>query len=411
MAQKGGWMAVFGKVLQWAVLAAAVISAPWAAASPVALQQPIEVPAQADGNKISVQIQLDGSDPIWVVLDSGAPPPIVLLSDDRLPREMGWTSTAQFPLGGAGSGPRPMVDVFAGVSVKVAGLEFPDQRVLALPQGNSFASHTAATGWEGVIGGLLFNRFVVEQDYARGRIVLHPRDGFQAPQGATELPLAVGPAGHVFVDTQLRLQEGPLKPVRLVVDSGAGHALSLQSDEEQGILPPEKTVEAYLGSGVSGELHGKVGRLSELHLGEHVLRDVVTSFPEAGNMPNVGRRNGNLGMGVLRRFVVYFDIPGRRMFLLPGTDYREPFEFTATGLLVRRHSDGYEVVQVLDGSPAAQAGITKGALLTAVDGQATSSMRQDDLNDAMRQPNTTLSVTFRQDGREQPVTLTTRKIL
>lgn len=373
--------------------------------------QPIEVPSQADGNQVKIPLRLDGSDPIWAVFDTGAPGPGVLLTQPRLAEEQGWKVAGRAGIHGAGEGQRSFADIYQGIDVRLAEITFPDLRVIALPPEAAFSQETRGSGFEGVIGGALLDRYVVEIDYASNRFRLHDPEKFKAPQGSTSLPLSFGDAGHIFVEAQIRQQDGRLIPVRLVVDSGASHSLSLQTFNDERIQLPQQTLESYLGRGISGEIRGRIGRLPELHLGDQVLREVVVSFPEAGHTPNLGKRSGNLGMGVLRRFVVFFDYKRKRMILQPSSEFDKPFDFSTTGLQVRRKDDSYRVVGVIEASPASEAGIRKDDWLIAVEGRSAADLTFDQLIEILREENRQLRLAIRRGDEEREVLLKTRKLL
>ncbi|MEE8587189.1 MAG: aspartyl protease family protein [Acidobacteriota bacterium] len=376
-----------------------------------AVGQPIEIPSRADGNQMRVPLRFGESETIWAVFDTGAPGPGVVITQPGLPDKMGWAHTGKAHIGGAGSGSGSQADVYRGVDLRMGELKLGDRRVIALPPDLDFVRETRKSGFEGVIGGAVLNRYVVEIDYARARLNLHDPEGFQPPQGSTVLPLSFNGSGHIFVDAQLRQQGGPPIPIRLVVDTGASHALSLETSRDQRITVPENALPRYLGRGINGEIHGRVGRIPELHLGDLVLRDLVASFPEPGHMPQLGKRNGNLGMGVLRRFVVFFDYAHQRMVLQPGPEFEKPFGFTTTGLRVSRWGDLFRVVSLIEDSPAAQQGIEKNDLLLAVDGRSMQSMTSDELKELLRQEDRTLRLRVRRGEEVREFELTTRRLL
>ena len=356
-------------------------------------------------------LQFGESETIWAVFDTGAPGPGVIITQPGLPDKMGWAHSGKAHIGGVGSGSGGQADIYRGVDLRMGELKLGDRRVIALPPELAFVRETRKSGFEGVIGGAVLNRYVVEIDYARARFKLHDPESFQPPQGSTILPLSFSGSRHIFVDAQLKQQGGPPIPIRLVVDTGASHALSMQAGRGQPISVPEKALPSYLGRGINGEIHGRVGRIPELHLGGLVLRDLVASFPEPGHMPQLGKRNGNLGMGVLRRFVVYFDYAHKRMVLQPGPEFEKPFGFTATGLRVRRWGDLFRVGSLIENSPAAQQGIEKNDLLLAVDGRSVQSMTSDELRELLRQEDRKLRLRVRRGEEVREIDLTTRRLL
>lgn len=373
--------------------------------------QTLDIPNRADGSLVKIPLRLNGSEPVWAVFDTGAPGPGVLLTQPRLAQEQGWVVAGHAGIHGAGSGARSQADIYEGIRVRMGEADLGERRVIALPQDASFALETDGSGFEAVIGGAVLERYVAEIDYAGRRFRLHDPKAFQPPAGSISLPLSFAAGRHIFVDAQIRQEDGALIPVRLVVDTGAGHALSLAHYVDERIQIPQRTLRSYLGRGISGEIQGLTGRLPELHLGDFVLRNLPVSYPEAGQMPNLGKRSGNLGMETLRRFVVFFDYQHKRMILQKGSEFDKPFRFSATGLQVHRKGDFYRVVHVLEGSPAQQQGVLKGDLLLAVDGRPAGDFSMDDLKDLLQEENRQLRLMFRRGDEEREVTLTTRKLI
>jgi C-terminal processing protease CtpA/Prc len=78
---------------------------------------------------------------------------------------------------------------------------------------------------------------------------------------------------------------------------------------------------------------------------------------------------GNVGAGVLQRFNIVFDYGRQRMIFEPNANYAKPDAFDRAGMWVNQADDGFEVVDVFAGSPAAEGGIKAGDHIVAVDAQ------------------------------------------
>ena len=94
-------------------------------------------------------------------------------------------------------------------------------------------------------------------------------------------------------------------------------------------------------------------------------------------------------------------------------EQESPSTYVGVGISVTPRDDGYiDVIAVLDNSPAKDAGIAAGDILTAVDGTDISDM---DYNDVVRlvrgEIGSTVSLTLSRDGTPYTVTLTRRTVL
>ena len=144
-------------------------------------------------------------------------------------------------------------------------------------------------------------------------------------------------------------------------------------------------------------MHGRVGRVRRLEIGDVALENVVTVFPKAEHQNPGGFdfRDGFVGGDALRRFRVTFDYAGKRMLLEPGPDLRERFEYDMSGLVLAPADADFRVIDVvLPKSPAAEAGIQPGDRLVAVDGRPIRELGVDGIFRAFRVENAELSLTI-----------------
>jgi len=100
-----------------------------------------------------------------------------------------------------------------------------------------------------------------------------------------------------------------------------------------------------------------------------VDRPVVHAFGTPG-FGGMTEPDGMIPADFLRRFRVFMDYSRNRMILEPNRSYADPPTFDASGLRVHRlpnASDTMRIYEVLPGTPAAEAGIRAGDLLSALD--------------------------------------------
>jgi predicted metalloprotease with PDZ domain len=78
---------------------------------------------------------------------------------------------------------------------------------------------------------------------------------------------------------------------------------------------------------------------------------------------------GNIGGGVLRRFTVTFDYRKQQIWFEPNESHGQADIWDRSGLWLNRTRDGYRIEDVVEGSPADQAGLQVGDEVLAVDGR------------------------------------------
>lgn len=325
------------------------------------------IPCRVASNQVTIDCVVNETPDVRLVLDSGMPIPGLLLFTSPHVDEAGLTiSEDTVMVGGAGDA-KAAATARIGSAVRVAmgELTMRDVPVLLMERPKGFPENV-----DGIVGGALFFRFAVRIDMSASTIDVIEPTAFEPAAGASVLPLRQA-GGFVFVRAALTIDEQDPVDAELVVDLGANHALSIYAHNAAGIQVPARTIETVVGRGLLSPIRGKIGRVRSIRLGDFTVDGVVTSFlnPEHAHAGDSNETDGNLGAGLLRRFVVTFDHAASRIVLERGTEFDEPFEHDMSGLAFDLAYGGErEVIAVVDGSPAARAGIEVGDVVVALDG-------------------------------------------
>ena len=368
----------------------------------------VEIPFRLVNNHLILPVRVNGSEELSVVLDTGMPATGLALHTTERTKgvELDVDPSFAAQVGGAGgSGKRLSAQIAMSELVELPGLELEGTRVILMPEMDGFARYH-----DGIIGYSLLRDFVVEIDYEANLLRLHEPGSYEAPETAVALPITL--RGNIpYTRLGLRLQGGEKIEAQVVVDLGASHAISLNTDAAEQIFLPDNRVETAVGRGLSGVLLGHFGRVAELNLGGAVLRDVVASFPgsEHQNPRGIDSLHGNLGSDVLKRFRVVFDYPGGRMLLTPNSTFGEPFRFDRSGLGLSLMGE-LRVEQVYANSPAAVAGVQVDDLLTHIDGSPVEARELHKIRERLRGDGE-VRLSFLRDGETFERTLTLRPIL
>jgi membrane-associated protease RseP (regulator of RpoE activity) len=173
-----------------------------------------------------------------------------------------------------------------------------------------------------------------------------------------------------------------------------------------------KGVSAITGWGVGGPSRSYVARVPSLMLYGIKVDDVVAALSEAkGGSFSDPSYDGNIGSGFLKRFVVSFDYAHQLMYLERLTPQpADVGRFDRSGMWINAAIDAYEVKSIAANSPAAQAGLAEGDLITSLNGQRAVAEHLSDARSMLRAlpAGTQIDVTFKRGGIEQRTTLKLR---
>jgi predicted aspartyl protease len=323
-------------------------------------------------NLVVLPLRINGSDTLHFILDTGVNTTIVTnlggIDSLMLP------NMSRIELSGIGDGePITAIRSLHNV-VELDGLSGREQVVYILEQDIFHLSAYMGMEVHGLLGYSLFSNFVVEIDYSRKRLVFHDPKSYRPKRRAQVLPMSVE-RGKPYVEAKA-LAAGQERPVKLLIDTGASHALSFYTNDSLRAVPlPGKHFRAFLGRGLNGDVHGHMARIEGFELGGFSLKAPIATFPDPEAVAlalELSDRDGSMGADLLKRFVVAFDYPRGRLLLTKGMHYYDDFTYNMSGIDLATPYPGmrfFQVSAVRKGSPAARAGVRERDELLEVNGK------------------------------------------
>lgn len=112
----------------------------------------------------------------------------------------------------------------------------------------------------------------------------------------------------------------------MYIDLASGDAPELLVRPDQKFSMPDSLRSAYLGTGLSGDIHGSVGRSEHLWVGAFMMSDIRASFAPAEVRSKQQGADGILGDDSIRRFNVIFAYARKRLHVRPSKYFAVPFE-------------------------------------------------------------------------------------
>lgn len=347
----------------------------------------VQVPFEEYSNLIVIPVSINNKVTLKFILDSGAESTI--LTEKLFADLIGLTLTREITIQAPGLIDSLSAYVASNVQLSLpGGIEGNGLNVLVLKEDYLELSENLGEKIYGIIGYDLFHRFVTEIDYSRRVVTFHRPSSFEPPRKSSSFQLKVEgtkPFMHSVIT-----QDDRQDTVKLLVDTGASHAILLDVSASENLILPEKMISSRLGQGLGGEIPGFVGRMDAVNLGAFCFEEVLVSIPVDGAYVKAikrGSRDGTLGGELLSRFYVAIDYQRERIYLKRNSQYTQPFEFDMSGLSIA--STGKElkelVVQhVRKNSPAHFAGIQAGDQILKINNQSLYNTKLSSLNVMLR---------------------------
>lgn len=362
------------------------------------------IPFEFRSNLIIVSVRVNDSDTMRFIIDTGVSYTI-LTNVKRMTRTLG-PVVRRIELSGVGKGKSVTASVSIKNTVRLKGLLASNHTLVVLNEDLMRLSESAGLCIDGILGYELFANLIVTIDFQTREItVIRPRTYRYRPRKGDRIPLAI--EGRKAYTQALSVFNGTaFVPLRVLLDTGAGQALLLDQFQQTVPVPlPDKVMRVDLGWGINGLISGSLGRLSRVRLGHTELTDVLASFPDSSTynlkMASLPARQGSIGCELLRRFRVTFNYPDQYIVLKPIKRLlREPFDHDMSGLDLRAQGldfRDYVVDQVLDNSPADQAGLQPGDELLFVNNCPSRTLSLGTINRLLRA------------GAGKPITLQIRR--
>lgn len=331
----------------------------------------VKIPVEIFNNLILVQIRINNSFPLYFIVDTGVK--TTLLTEPIIVNLVKLEEVIPIKVRGLGAG--DMIDAELARNVKMelpGGVTGKGLRLIVLPEGAVSYSAMFGRPVVGILGSDLFKDYVVEVNYFRQYIRLIKRESFRPRRKQVAIPIELIKS-KPYIQAEL-ISKGPspdtLKALWLM-DTGSSQSVSVYNKR---ISPPEKSLDAFIGQGLSGSMYGKIGRIASFSLGEFQFEEVIAGFPDTASLRWVreGRDTySNIGSGILSRFTIAFDYKGKKVYMRKNAKFRESFEYNTCGLetlATGKNYDEYLISYVRPDSPAEEADVRIGDKIVSVNG-------------------------------------------
>lgn len=230
---------------------------------------------------------------------------------------------------------------------------------------------------DGIIGYGLFSRYIVRVDYDKEMIELYSAGKFEYEKGGELLKPVMG---QIPVLPFLVKNPRPIH-AKYYFDTGAGLCLLLSREfvKDSSLLrmrrrPKVTKTEAQ---GLGGKMELDITTVQEIKFGGYQFRNVPAYiFDDVANVTAYPYLGGVIGNDLLRRFNLTLNYQEKEIYIIPNTHFRDPFDYSYTGLIFYFIEGKCQVTDVIVGSPAEKAGFKAGDIIVAVDNNFSNNIQQ-----------------------------------
>lgn len=348
------------------------------------------IPFELHSNLILVYVKVNDVDSLRFILDTGVSS--IIITDPLILKPDKLRLTRTVNLSGAGEGKAIAAHVAIDNRFSMGRLKANHQNIVVIEKDFLHLSEYVGVPVHGIFGYDVFNNFVVTIDFAKRELVLVQNGKYKYKASKGDKHEITIEDAKPFTNAVTLFADGREKPIRVLIDTGAGHALLLNNTPTETYRLPEKVIRAQLGRGLNGVINGNLGRVDRMRLGKFELDNIVASFPDSlgfsSKMSKGVERQGNIGCELLRRFKVTMNYHEGYMVLKPVRSMmRQKFEHDMSGMEIRADASNlhsYFVNHVQESSPAFSAGLVEGDQLLFIDNHAAAELNVSEIYKLMQ---------------------------
>lgn len=353
----------------------------------------MEIPFERFNNLVVIPVTVNNKLTLNFILDTGVQNTI--LTNKLYGDVLGLEYDREVVILGPGENDSIKVLVVDNIDMSVAKIKGKNTSLVVLQDDFLKLSNNLGSDVHGIIGYDLFKQFVVQVDFNDNKIIFHDperfkkRKYFKRNKFFERIPLSIERT-KPYMSARIDQRDGSRENVKLMVDTGASHAVLLNPASHNKIEVPEEHIRSVLGRGLGGEIYGLVGRIDEIKFNKFEFGDVVAFYPDENHYGyglRSGDRNGTIGGEILTHFNYVIDYRGEALYLQPGDQFERGFEFDLSGMEVMSFGLKYDFIMVKyvrEGSPAAEAGIQRGDIIKSINGKESSGISLNYVNALLR---------------------------
>ncbi|HZX58030.1 MAG TPA: aspartyl protease family protein [Mucilaginibacter sp.] len=338
-------------------------------------------------NLVIVQLKINDKGPFNFILDTGVG--LMIMTNPKMVDSLDLVSKRTIKIVGLGEGDAYEAYVTPPLKIEFPGLTSYDVAATILKTDHFNLSNFLGIPVSGLLGYEFFNNLAVKLNFIDSTLTVYRPHDTRLFRSGTKIPITIE-VHKPYVQTLIAMPNGTIQQCKMIIDLGAGHPVSLENMIKKHGLP-QNFIAANLGVGLGGPISGFLSRIDEIDIGKFRLKKVITSFPNDYDTTTLKymtvARDGNIGLGVLKRFTVVFNYQESVMYLKPNSTFRDPFEHDMSGIEYYAAGDDFKhiiVSRVEPGSPADEIGLEKDDEITSINFKPVADMSLEEIDGILK---------------------------
>jgi hypothetical protein len=345
----------------------------------------VTIPFRLVRNMVVIKLNINNTGPYNFILDTGVG--IMIITEPKLVDSIVIPHKRTIKLTGLAEGEDYEALVTAPLNIQIPGINSEGVGAAILKQDLFNLSGYVGMPIHGLLGYDFFNALAVKINFEDSTITVCKPEDLSRLRKMHKVSISIEDK-KPYLETTITYPGGKKTKNKLVIDIGAGHPLSIENLISRNGLPP-KFIAANLGVALNGPITGYVSRMEEVDIGKYKIKNVITSFPDIDYTKRnfTVLRDGNMGIGILKRFHVIFDYTNSALYLKPNRTFKNPYEFDMSGLEYFAGGDNYQhliISRVSPGSPAADIGLEKNDEIVSINFKPVSQMGIEEVDGILK---------------------------
>ncbi len=367
----------------------------------------MRIPFELIDNLIVVKVVMNKTLPLKFIVDTGVRTSILTDKTFTDLLNVSYSRKIRIPVAGG----KKIVNAYIApnITMDMNGVVGKGHALLVLEEDLLQLKSILGHNVQGILGYELFSRFIIEINYQRKVMTLYEPVAFHKlnldnKKKFYRLPITIEDTKPYCYSTVI-FNSGKEVRTKLMLDTGASHAIMLDDESNEDIILPEKSIRSHLGRGLGGDISGDIARIKKFELVGFQFDDVIVTFPDKQFYEQSYERvyrNGTIGGGIFSRFRVVFNFMDGYVYLKKNHKFKLPFEYNMSGIVIKAQGlylNTFEIIDVRENSAAAKADIQQGDKIIRINNHLASDLEMGQINGAFNsKPNKVIRLELYRNG-------------